>query len=74
MATAEMVRDIVSTYELPPKLEQRVTSIASLRTTELGLGDFNRVYMWVGHLVESYTAPYAENRALRFDRPNGDGY
>lgn len=73
MTTDELVRQIVWTYELPPKLEERITRIATQRMHErrhnLYPNTPEALYNDIAHLVEAFGAPYGARLPLSLDLP-----
>ncbi len=52
MAHEELVRDIMGTYNLPEKLEDRITKIAIREIKEFSINGFDSVYRHIAQLVE----------------------
>ena len=62
MAHESIIRYLVSTYDLPPKLEDRLTGIAIRRVAELGFNGFDTIYRYVDRLVEKFDAPFGKRQ------------
>ncbi len=69
MTNDGLVRGIVETYDLSPKLEERIVWIASERIDELSIHGFDEVYRYISGLIEKFQMHYAERLALRLDKP-----
>ena len=54
------VREIVHSYGLSPKLEYRITRIATRRIAELGINGFDMAYSHISDLVDRFRAPFGE--------------
>jgi len=68
MASEVVVREIVETYDdLSPEIKERIIRIATRRTSELALGSFDAIYVYVGYLIDRFREPYA--RVLSLDSP-----
>ncbi len=68
----DTVSDIVKTYNLTPKLADKVTRIATANIEKYGITDFDDQYRYLTELVERFTQPYRERRFRRMDSPVGD--
>ena len=51
MVNEDLVREIVSTYDLRPKLREKLTRSAIREITELGLNGADSVYRYIDDLV-----------------------
>lgn len=74
MSQSDLVRMIIRTYELPPKLEGRIMMIAERRVEELRLSNFEEItfeeiYDYVARLVERFRAPFHERSFASLDAP-----
>lgn len=68
MADEQTVRYILSTYELPTKLEDRLTGIAVRRLNELFLNRFDDQYRYIADLVDKFTRKNSEQSTESLDR------
>lgn len=67
MATEETVRWILSTYDLPERLETRLTWIAVARLEELFLARFDDRYRYIDSLVDCFTRSNWKWREVSLD-------
>lgn len=69
MANDVSVREIVETYELPPRLADKIALIAKIRLAELGLTRFDDVYRYIDYLVRRHTTESPYDRTVSLDSP-----
>ncbi|MBU2616166.1 MAG: hypothetical protein KKC19_03620 [Nanoarchaeota archaeon] len=67
MSKKDIIEFIVGTYDLSPKLEEKIVRISRNRISELGISRFDAIYGYVGNLIEKFQIPYGERVALRLD-------
>ncbi len=72
MADVGTVQWILSTYELPERLEKRLTWIAADRFDELTLTRFDDQYRFIDNLVDKFTRRQWERREVSLDAPAYD--
>ncbi len=63
----EDIRTIIATYELPPKLEERILNIALRQHEEEGFAGFTEMYQRVSHLVDRFKEDWKEKSFVRLD-------
>jgi len=61
------IQQIIETYELPSKLEERILVIALRRVEEGSIGDFTTTYREIADLIEAFRTPRQEKYAVRLD-------
>jgi len=71
------IRQIIETYELPPKLEERILHIALRQFDEEGFAGFTEAYNRISHLIDIFelhgTEKRKEKNFLRLDQiPEGE--
>lgn len=64
---APSIEYIVSTYQLPERIKQRVLGIAGRDIERLGLTGFDSQYRYVAELVERFQTDYSERHFLRLN-------
>jgi len=67
MDDEDLIRFITGTYDLSPKLEDKIARIATSNIREFYIGGFDSIYGYIAHLVERFRIPYGERVALRLD-------
>ncbi len=60
------IKNIIATYELPPKLEGKILQIALRQFEEEGFTNFQDVYQRIAHLIEKAQQKREEQRSIRF--------
>ncbi|MDO8656371.1 MAG: hypothetical protein Q7K45_03970 [Nanoarchaeota archaeon] len=63
------IKDMVSSYRLSPKVEEKIVRISAQRIEELGLHSFEERYRYVARLIEIFQQRYADRFDLRLDAP-----
>lgn len=58
---------LIETYELPPKLEERILAIALRKVEEESIDNFAQAYREISNLVDIFKTPRAERHAVRLD-------
>src|SRR3989338_9994753 len=56
------IRQIIETYELPPKLEERILHIALRQFDEEGFAGFTEAYNRISHLIDVFELHGTEKR------------
>lgn len=69
MVDRNLVKSIVGTYDLSPRLKDKITGIASRRIDELYIKDFSGMYRYIAELIEKFKIPFGERVMLRLDKP-----
>ena len=69
MVDEEPIRDIVATYELPQKLEDRLTFIATEQLHARYINCFDQQYEYIAFLVERFTRSSLDRRTRSLDEP-----
>ena len=69
MSKKNIIEFIVDTYDLSPKLEEKIVRISRSRINELGVNGFDGIYRYIGNLIDKFQVPYGEKIALRLDKP-----
>lgn len=67
MVNKELIRDILKTYELPEKLEDKLFRITCTNIEEQNISSFDKMYRYIGYLVEQFKVPYNERNSLKLD-------
>lgn len=67
MVDEGVVRSIVETYELPEKLEEKITWIAMTRLNEMFMNLFDDQYRYIAGLIDKFRAPYNERYWTNLD-------
>ena|SRR3989344_4286091 len=55
-----LVREIVLTYDLPARMQERAIRTATRRVSEMHLNGFDSIYRYVANLVDNMMVPYRE--------------
>ena|SRR3989338_5885792 len=68
MIEDKLIKEIVSTYGLPSKLEEKIIGKASIGINEFEISGFDNVYRYIAYLIEQFQVPFEERVALRLDK------
>jgi len=67
----DMIKEIVATYELSPRLEEKIIGIARQGIKERNIEGFDRVYEYIADLIEKFQGDFYvyEKRCVWLDSP-----
>jgi len=67
MINQEVVEEIVKTYDLPTRLEDKISRIATRRINELAISGFDSCYRYIDDLINKFKRPYQERVHISLD-------
>lgn len=65
----DLIEYIVSTYNLPHKLEDKIIRITTEQIHKFYIHNFNDAYEYISNLVEKFKIPFRERTGIRGDKP-----
>ena len=68
MVSETLVKEIVGTYSLPQKLEDKIIRIATRRIDELCISGFDSTYRYIDQLIEKFRVPFWNRLPVSLDR------
>ncbi len=63
------IESIVKTYDLSPRLEERITRIASRRIEELGITSYDDGYTYIANLIDKFQSYHRTRLLISLDSP-----
>src|SRR3989338_2420834 len=62
------IEDIISSYQLPQNIKQKITQIAKHHIEKYKINNFSQIYEYVAELVDKFTVPWEEKNTVSLDQ------